>query len=522
LRSYQNLLPAVLSSILAGLAWQIPQLAVLMWVALVPFFYGLYSKKRSALQSWVYCFTFGLLLYLGYFAVVWSAAPLSWPGLSPFFGFFVRLGCLIMICTIQAFWLGWLNLIDKFSQFFSPSLAAACLWVIIEACQSFTAYGFAGARLAISQYSLPVLIQGASLFGTLIISFLLVLGNSLLAEAWLQHRLDKTRAIHYLNPRKAKHYYLFLRQPKPDDYFLNRLNSWPSQSYSLSCITLAILLAAANILTGFLRLTLLMPSPQASIEIAVVENTALIAGADQQLKESIRKANPDLVLWPAAAMPEEWTTDNILTENLTALAQAANTYILCEVKNNANNQLLLIPPQSQTAIDWGLLPQISLEDILGSQTADNLLALPWGSLACLSNTESFFPNKAQRYAESGAQSLIILNQSFWLDHPRLRTKLLGQAVFRAIENHRLTILADGQGKSVTIDPKGSIIQTDQISAQLKQNNSQPKQGSEQEISKISLPLYNNRTFYSQFGDWPIIFLAAAILLALYLRAMIKE
>jgi apolipoprotein N-acyltransferase len=86
--------------------------------------------------------------------------------------------------------------------------------------------------------------------------------------------------------------------------------------------------------------------------------------------------------------------------------------------------------------------------------------------------------------------------------------MLAMNIFRAIENHVSVIRVSTSGVSGVIDPSGRILAT------VHDENSKEVDIIGQVTGQV--PLSSKRTFYTHYGDWFIIGLAASLLFFLLL------
>jgi len=220
LRTLLKFIPALLSAFLIVLAKQFAVLAPLAWIALVPFFSGLYYNYGSIRQSWLYCFAFGFIY--GLVLPVLNAAVFSFT--------------LLLRALILASGLSFLSLTVPLVQsaVVLPSIAAAGLWLISESLPVLIISGFSGAAAVLPQYPQPFVLPQASPLKTFLLDFILVLCNSLLAEAWVYYRFSK--------PAFARRYYIPLIRTYESREILNQINRHPRKPYILLCLALAILM----------------------------------------------------------------------------------------------------------------------------------------------------------------------------------------------------------------------------------------------------------------------------------------
>lgn len=460
MKSIRSLTPAILSGMMAGLAWQYPSLALLMWIALVPFFHSLIRQPRSRLQTWIYGFCFGMVYYGIYFSALWGLYPMDWLGISPGVSFWTLLAALILFSSIQAFWTGFAALLTAGLRpnLLRQGFGAACAWTLAEFCQSLSPLGFTGAHLGVSLYAYPSMIQGASFWGALWVSTLIILVNSFLACALPSSFRKPGRSL------SCQYHYLIL----------------------------ALLVFGGNLLAGGLLLS--HPSEYDEAPIA----TALIQGGlsstrkwDAEYLEFCRhqyesltleaaSRRPALIIWPETAVPVQWTANSDLDRMLRQAANTSQAQLLAGIfYDNYNSIILIKPDQSmmqlyhkqrlapfgeflpfkkylQPFLTWLEGGKAQYFTLQAGSTMPLLqtVAGPTGSLICF---EAMFFDLARNQVLAGAESLVVSTNDSWFDGTSLQSSLLGQSVFRAVENGRFVARASSTGISAIIDDHGRIL-----------------------------------------------------------------
>ncbi len=163
-----SLIFSLISGLLTGLSFNLPNLSFLVWFSIAPFIYAI-SRGR---------------LKVGIFSGIIFA--LSFYGLTLFWVANVtKLGLILLLFYLSAysviFSLFGRNLYKKPLRL----ITLPCLWVILEFLKENIWCGFGWANLGYSQYENFYLIQIADLAGTKLISFLIVMANVLILQAFL-------------------------------------------------------------------------------------------------------------------------------------------------------------------------------------------------------------------------------------------------------------------------------------------------------------------------------------------------
>lgn len=118
--------------------------------------------------------------------------------------------------------------------------------------------------------------------------------------------------------------------------------------------------------------------------------------------------------------------------------------------------------------------------------------------------ESIYPDYVKEFVRQGAEMLVIITNDGWYDHtvgPRQHYLI---ACARAIENRRYIPRVANTGVSGLISPLGkSLFEIEQYTRQ---------------AMKIRVPLLENQTLYTKYGDWlPILSVIIVIIIFIYIN-----
>jgi apolipoprotein N-acyltransferase len=103
--------------------------------------------------------------------------------------------------------------------------------------------------------------------------------------------------------------------------------------------------------------------------------------------------------------------------------------------------------------------------------------------------ESAFPSAVRASVREGANLLAISTSDGWTDRATAGHQHAAFAALRAVENRRSVARAAATGVSQLIDPHGRVLAMVPMF--------------EQGILLHDLPLREDLTFYSRWGDWPV-------------------
>ena len=467
------LLPALLSAGLLALAmpgrvgwWP------LLFVALVPLLLVTLSARpgRSALVGFV-C---GLVTHLA--LLYWILIVLGRYGGLPFY---LSLPGLVLLAAYMALYpavfCALLSLLAGRSWHRERPVAslvwlAPVLWVGLDWLRSVLFTGFPWMDLGYGLYAQPQLIQAADLGGHHLVTFGVVLCNSLLVGIVDRQRRDVRWNIH-------RERGLLL----------------------LACATLVFLGGYSAVRY---RVAVHYGPRALQAQVAVVQGnvdqmvkwspafkTATVDTYLRLSREAIGEADVELVVWPETALPFYPQRDQ-LTGRLAAFTGAANTWLLTgaplftltpqtdgsELVRHYNGAILLGPDgriaashAKQHLVPFGeyvpLRPYLPfLEPLVVSigdfaaGTSDEPLALGPMRLGMLICYESIFPEIARQSVTRGANLLVNLTNDAWYGRSSAPHQSMAMAVFRAVENKRALVRAANTGISGFVDPVGRIVE----------------------------------------------------------------
>lgn len=453
---------ALLSGCLTALPLLVGELFLLPWVSLVPLFV-LAVQKKSAYRH-------GLVFSLGYYLIVYHwfcyLYPMDFAGLSRGAGLFVVVFAWLAMSVMQGVGTAFVpflyrRLIHGRHAFFAP-FAAASLWCVMEWAQTLFWFGVPWARLAVTQTEPLALIQGASLFGSLGVGFLMVLVNGFLAIAYLRFR--------------------------------------ESGAFRLPAL-IALGLFVINLAYGTIALSLPRNTEKTLTAVAVQGNIA--SGdkwADDSLenalriytdltKEALNASDADIVLWPETVLTTTINRNPTIKARLSDLAREIDAYLAVGAFHSSataeglvdGNSLYLFHPDGTVnetvyhkrhLVPFGeyvpmrkvittLLPALSEINLLSTDlTAGEDAALfstelgTFGGLICF---DSIYDTLASDSARNGAELLLLSTNDSWYKDSAAVYQHNGHAALRAIENGRYIVRAANTGISSIISDRGEIL-----------------------------------------------------------------
>ncbi len=503
----------LLASAASGLllAGSFPPLDVssLAWVALVPVLIA--SARAREWQT-------GLLTFL--MGAVYAGFYLYWIRVIPGFPFPAHFLLILYIAAYYGLFGYALRLVT--ARACAPlMLIAPVLWVTLEFTRVNAGFlAVPGGLFGHTQYENIPLIQIASLTSAYGVSFLIVLVNAAIADAilWLLNEDDTQKR--------------------------------------LGGVTITATLALAPIVVGLIFLwgsqkvkdydgdsgaLLKIASVQANIPQAQKwdrKHRGEILARYRKLTQAAARDQPDLIVWPEAAVPGYLRVGSASSHTVLALAQGtgvplvigsatsakftADEEIQTELKNSAfllgregeilgkYDKLKLLPFAEYVPLEgrfpwpaWLVRKGDSL--VSGKDIAlFELYGQPFGVVICW---EGLFPDPFREFVRRGARFMLNLSNEARFDGTQASRQFLAMTVFRAVEHRVSLVRAANTGISAAIDPLGVI-----------RSRVTDKSGHDLGVSgvlTVTMPVATASTFYTRHGD---VFAAACVIIALALLA----
>lgn len=500
--TYKKLLLPFISGLLTSLGFYSTHFDFLIWFSLVPLFYCLFNYKISAKKGFLITFVYSITFYLGLLTWLFKLHPLTWVGFTEIQSLgIITLGWISFSLaeSLSLSILGFLYGLVK-PEGWKNILFVSSLWVIIEALQGFSDAGFTWGRLAISQYKEIYLIQSSNLFGSLFISFILILLNSSIALSFV-------------------------------DYFKNKDKKSFKYTYPV------LILIVINLFYGFYTVFSKEDNGK-EINTAIIQgnilsdqkwNMTVQQGIDIYLDLSKQALNDsknekiDLFVWPESAVRTTMENPSVMAQ-LKDFTSKNDTFLLTGIfdvlrKKDPNdydvfNAMTGISPKGDILgkyykrhlvpfgeylpfkdILFAIYPPIKEINRLGKDItpgkSSNVFKMPFGHVGGLICYESIFPELIRESTTDGAEILILVTNDSWYKDSSAVYHHNGQAVFRSIENDRYMVRAANTGISSFISPTGQTIEM--LGPLLKG------------YIKDKVKLRNTKTFYTIIGDTIVIF-----------------
>jgi apolipoprotein N-acyltransferase len=447
----------VLSSLLLILSFPVFNFWLLAWFGFVPLFFVLRDKSR--LQAFLLSYITGVIFWLG---IVYWLVHVTLPGM-------------ILMVMYLALYFGLFGLIFAFSYLLPTTyylLFIPSAWVILEYIRSHLLTGFPWALLGYSQYlNLPA-IQVADITGAWGVSFLVMMVNVAIYGAVRQKQKKPLFTIHYLLPFSL----LFLSLGYG---FYSLRNTQYAQRN-----TLRISVIQGNI-------------PQELKWERGARGTIMEKYLD--LTRRAAREDPDLLIWPEAALPVVLEDEPAYFESvrdftkkiqrpllLGAVTRREDSYFNSALLVSQRGELLgrydklhlvpfgeYIPLRNtlrflETVVPIGDISRGREYTIFQIQSPKSLPvpASPAGGrqagkvqngFAVLICFEDLFPELSRQFAKKGALFLVNITNDAWFKKTSAPYQHLQASVFRAVENRLPLVRAANTGVSGFIAASGEII-----------------------------------------------------------------
>lgn len=449
----RSLLLALVSGLLIALAFPLPGLSPLAWIALIPLLIALEDQTPQA--GFRLGFITGFVAYCG--LLYWVTIVMTDYGKLPFIVSVALWWCLAAWLAVFYGITAWVAVLGK-QRGCKWVVLLPLAWVAADYLRSFLLTGFPWTMLGHSQYRLLPLIQVADLTGVYGITALIVLANVV--------------------------FYRILRALSGADI------PYPAKS--------ALLLVAALAGTfwyGFHRLNSPLPANvplrvaliQGNIDQSVKWSPAFrektLAIYSDLSRQAASRGPLDLIVWPESAAPFFFQDESPASNQIRQLARELKVALLfgspaVEIRNGRPAYLnsaflldyngnLLGRSDKMHLVPFGeyvplarFLPFVhklvhGIGDFVPGRQIKPLEpgGAPLGILVCY---EAIFPELARAHVKSGSRVLVNITNDAWFGRSSAPWQHLSMAAFRAVETRTPLLRAANTGITSIIDQNGHI------------------------------------------------------------------
>jgi len=487
----------VISTILQILAFPLPNLYILSWIAIAPLLVAILSAQRpdtlqlrgeerllpaSLRQAFLLGYVCGILWYAG--TCYWVFSTMKQYGGIGGAGAF---GLLLLFCLYLALYHGFFALIIALLAKSSTRLAlvlSPLFWVAVELARTRIS-GFPWDLLGTVQADNFALARISRFTGVYGVSFEIMVVNAAFAAALLLRRSRRNRLL-------------------------------------LAAIAAAFVLQVSRWMPA-------PPLPADHTAVLVQENIPVLDNGDwtQQffddtvadlIRLSLAPSNgetqhPELVVWPESPAPF-YSDDQKFRTWMQALASDKHAYIIAgtlgvngegehrQIYNSASliapsgafvgryDKIRLVPFGEYVPFENLLFFAQSLVKEVGHFSRGNqrnTLELDGHKAGVFICYESVFPEEVRQFAANGAQVFVNISNDEWFGAYNAPGQHLNMARMRAIENGRWVLRATNSGITVAIDPKGRVVA--RLSPGLRAALTAP------------YSFRSETTLYTRYGDW---------------------
>ena len=199
------------------------------------------------------------------------------------------------------------------------------------------------------------------------------------------------------------------------------------------------------------------------------------------------------------------------------IAQETHSYVVAgslgientgreDVQPNLYNSAVLITPDGQWTARYDknhLVPfgeYVPLQSLLGFAKAlthevgdfkagheRKLLSLGKYQVGAFICYESIFPDEVRQFADNGANLFINISNDGWFGDTGAPGQHLNMARMRAIENERWVLRSTNTGITASIDPYGRVVERAPRNVRA--------------FMQAPYAYVNEKTFYTEYGDW---------------------
>jgi apolipoprotein N-acyltransferase len=482
------ILPGV-SAFLLVLSFPNFNLEFLAWVAFVPLLFAI--ERAGIKKAFMLAYVCGVLFWLG--AVYWLVHVTA-------------LGMLLLVLYL-AIYLGFFGFIVSWKGFYSRGLSIfliPAVWVLLEYIRSYFLTGFPWALLAYSQYQTLPMIQIADITGAWGVSFLVMMVNVAVYE--------------YIRQAASK----------------GRNNSRASVIFACGLLLCAYVYGVFQLGTSGahgrnVRISLIQGSIPQELKWDS-RAREYITSRYFSLSREAAKDNPDLIVWPEAAVPDYLTERSDYFKELQALAQSSKADLLTGAVTSRDNSYYnsavlfhsgggvdtydkmhlvpfgeYIPLRSifmflETVVPIGEVTRGFDYKVFRLAAQGPGTAQGFSTLICF---EDAFPELSRRFVNRGSRLLITVTNDAWYQRTSAAYQHFQASVFRAVENRVPMARCANTGVSAFINPDGTI---DGIVSDPSGNTLFVAGHLTRDIRLSDRQV----TIYTRFGDW---FIAACLLIA---------
>ncbi len=506
---FRNFFLAILSGILLVLIFPSFNYSFLAWISLVPLLIAV--ENKNSITAFCLGFLTGVIAYAG--ILYWLGEALIKYGQLPAI---VSYLILLALVFYLALYVGFFCLVQRFfvlhvSSWILHVLFGGFLWVFLELCRTYFLSGFPWALLGYSQWKNTFLIQIAEFTGCYGVSFLIVMGNitfrKMLAPQWQGKKLHKKVKI-----------------------------------LVFAGIALSICYGY-----GYFVINQAEKDAQSSLKVAVLQGNIpqkmkwdsayklQIMTIYEKLVKEVKPLNPQLIVWPEAALPGYTKYDRDLNCWLeTIIKQSECNHIIGGLdveygKNNLekekyynsaflfssdgrilnqHNKIHLVPFGETVPLKCLFSKVFNVLNEMGDFDKGkevSILKLPMANTGTIICFEVIFPDLVRRFVKKGAKMMVNITNDAWFGKTSAPEQHFSTCVFRAVENRVSIVRAANTGVSGFVDAFGRVMKSTPLFVE--------------GWLYDDVYLSEKKSFYTKYGD---VFACGCSILVVILMAVAKK
>lgn len=500
------ILISFLSGIITALPLLFPDLYILSWFSVTPLLWLIIKKKPL--------YRYALFWGIGYYGISYhwftELYPMDFAGFSKPGAIVTIALCWIGLTLLQAAWIALIAPLTKlcsrlrarFGEWTAPVFVAAA-FTALELCQTKTWLGVPFFRLALTQSGSLQTVQSASVFGSLFISFLIILVNGLIVLGFTENGKSKEETS---SKKKDKHSGRY-RKLVPGEKLTQKKVRSGFYRKNIYVVT-AVILVVINYCFGILHIALDEKEGK-TVRVALIQGNIsasekwnTMSSADMLdlyiglTEEAIEVCEPQIVVWPESVINVDLDYYESYKEKIKAIAADTGTIIVVgafeteneydsdgnrssktynslytfmhdgtEAENTYRKRKLVpfgefIPMSGLLSHVLPLLTDMNLagNDITPGDSTQITLTLV-GRLGGLICFDSIYEELARDSVLDGAQLLILSTNDSWYGESAATRQHLAHASLRAIETGRYIVRAASTGISAVITPTGIVTES---------------------------------------------------------------
>lgn len=438
----------LINGIIMGLVYSVEELWFGSFFVLIPFAGILFSKKKISF----FLIGYGLGYYITGLSFLFSLAdivPLPIYTANVLFAFVILIisGVLTFLMWVAMYPFQYWRKGSSIDIFLLAGLYTLGEWLQ----EVVPMVSFPWFRLAVPVVKMPIFIQGASLFGSLFVSFCIILWNTWVAKLIMKRKLDHAMVLAaglicavllYGEVR------LYQKEEGTGQVLVLQGNHEGSEKWAM---------ASEDILKDYKKLIHQYANP--FVELIVMPETALpYAVMDEE------KGRKELM-----SISQQYSAELLVGAIQKEEIEGEEFYnVVYHVTEKGMDQTIY---QKQILVPFGeYLPFAGLFNKLCPWLMDFMSGNYFkegkemvvfdtkvGKIGALICYESIFPEIAKEAVEKGAELLVVVSNDSWFqDTPAMREHY-AHAVLRAVEEDRYLIRAGNTGISAIIDGRGRCI-----------------------------------------------------------------